>query len=107
MQKLFLQLVPGKVVYYLAYVFWVFAYRVDHVGNDERELDFEGRLRWTVAWYWFERTRHIRPIYEESLLGDAGLRRRIQVDRSLQQFPAASLEAEGGYGVFWHEDYKV
>ena len=79
----------------------------DHVGNNERvNSTFEGRLCWTIAWYWFDRTRHIRPIYEEAFIGDAGLRRRIEVDRGLQQFPAASLETEGGHGVFWHEDYK-
>src|ERR1700676_2377748 len=85
MQNLLLQLVPRKIVYDLTYIFRVIPYRVDHAGNDERELDFKERLCRPVvfAWYQVARTDPVCCIYEEALFGNGGFRRRIQVDREL------------------------
>src|SRR5271163_3472299 len=53
LRKLFSQLVASQVIYKLAYIFRAIFYRVDHAGNDERELDLKGwRFRLIViAWY--------------------------------------------------------
>jgi hypothetical protein len=50
---LFSQLVASQVIYELAYIFWAILYRVDHAGNDERELDLKGRRfrLIVIAWY--------------------------------------------------------
>ena len=107
LKKLLLQLVPRQIVYDLTYVFRAIACRVDHAGDDERELDLEVRLRRLVevTWHQFARTRRVSRIYyEETVFGNAGFRRLIQLDRRLQQFPATSLETKGRNGVMCDED---
>ena len=83
LKKLLLQLVPRQVVYDLTYVFRAIRCRVDHAGDDERELDLEVRLRRPVevAWHQFARTDRVCRIhYEKTIFGNAGLGCWIQVD---------------------------